>query len=242
VSYARKRPTRQRYRNIRGHRVAMGGFFDDLFGAAPNPIQDAQIQACLDQGNAAAADADAKRQDLAQNWNPNGFYAPADMNNMISLVFAMLQSSESMLEQVSSTDDNIKNAQDEIFGQYAKVQMYQQAIAQAKANNQTVINAPGFKDWVISAMGSASAGITAAVVTSCNEPWWVDAMSAFQSAFDAVWNAAKKLVGVVLKAADTVLTIADNTLDIAKYLPYAAAAVGAYILFVELGRYKRRRA
>lgn len=246
MSYARKtRRLVHRYKNINGHRfktgIGMSGWLDDLFGTVSMPgADDAEIAQCLTDGNAASANFDAKRADLSKNWHPNGFYNPSEMGSLISMVFAMLQSSEAMLENVSVSDGNIKNAQDEIFRKYVDVQMYQKAAAQASQTGQ-VVNAPGFRDWVIGAMGTASDGVTAAVVTSCIAPWWAGALAAFQSAFDAVYSAAKKIVGVVIDAATTVLKVADTSFAILKYVPYAAAAVGIYIVINELRVYKRLR-
>ena len=250
MTYARKNRIVQRYRNVGGHRVAvslatrpMGGWFDDIIsGITGVPNADALLGGdgnaqCLAQGNAAAAQFDAKQDDLNRNWHPNGFYDPTEMGTLISQVFSMLHAAEATLEQVNITNGDIKNAQDEIFRKYAEVQTYQNAAAQAKKTGQP-INAPGFRDWVIKAMGTASAGVTAAVVTSCMEPWWVGALSAFQTAFDAVYNLAKRIVGIVIAAGETVLTVAESTFDVARFVakwgPWAALGLGAYIGIKEL--------
>lgn len=259
MSYARKHRVRTRYANVRGHRVALGDISSDMQAACSDPDYynsitglycraafpdgppqpTSQTQQCIIDSATLTDPLDAKIADLARNWQPTGFYSASDMLTITGAVQTLLSNAESMCEQVvADPAGNVKMAQDELFRHMAQNRTYTVAAGQAGGKP---INAPGLKDFVINAMNSASAALTAAYVVSCQTPWWASALVAFQNAFDAVWNVAKRIVGLVIAAGSAVLTVAEETTSILKYVPYAAAAVGAYILIVELGRYKKRR-
>ena len=255
MSYARKtRRTATRYRNVRGHRAAigvtstpMGSWWDDLFAPVTDSLPDADqqdIDACQAKAATVTTDIDNKVRDLAANWRPSGFYNASDMTKMIGVIQPMIDQARSMIAQSMAEADNdsassqLQNALDELNRHAAQIPNYQAAVAQA---NGLPINAPGFKDFVTRTMNSASEAIEAAVVISCIKPWLASAMDALGSAASAVWAAAKLIVGAVVSVAGGALKAVEETGDLLKYAPYAALAIGAYILIVELKRFKKRR-
>lgn len=233
---------------VRQSRRSMGSWWDDLTGSVAGNITDPQdsadIAACKAQGDAASADIDARQADLIRTWQPSGFYAASDITKMLGTIQPMIDSARSMLTQATADADNdsavsqLKNAMDELDRHTAQIATYQAA---AQSAGGLPINAPGFKDFVVKTLGAASAAIDAAVTLSCLKPWFASAMEAIGRAAVAVWSAAKAIAGVLITAGATTLKVAEETLDILKYAPYAAAAVGAYILINELKRYKKRR-
>lgn len=257
MSYARKSTVVQRYRNVRGHRVAVGmaaprrsmsGWWDDLTGSIGGQVTDPQdsadIAACQAQAASVTADIDNKRLDLAANWRPTGFYSASDMNKMLATLQPMIDQARSMLAQSAADADNssatgqLANALDELNRHTAQIPNYQAAAAQAAS---LPVSAPGFKDFVTKTMGSVSAAIEAAVTLSCLKPWLASVVDALGTAASAVWAAAKAITGAVLSVAGGAIKAVEETGGLLKYAPYAALAVGAFILVTELKRYKTRR-
>jgi hypothetical protein len=79
-------------------------------------------------------------------------------------------------------------------------------------------------------MGAASSAMVTASVIGCITPWWAGALSAFQGAFDIGYGVAKRIVGVVVAAGETVLKVAEDLPELYDILKWGAlAAVGYYV-------------
>lgn len=217
----------------RPRRRGLGDIFDVIENAvAPQPSEIAQ---CVGQANATTSPLDAKIDDLAKNWNPTGFYTPADIRTLIGQTMAMITGAQSVIDQAaqapSASQDSIMRATDDLARAGKASLDYLSAANQADQQGLRTINAVGLKDWVLSAMGAASSAIGTAAAISCITPWWVGALATFQTAFDALYNGAKAIVGAVLAIGETALKVADALPKFSDLIAVGLVLGGAYLLW-----------
>lgn len=194
----------------------------------PDPV----IQQCVGVADATTAPLDAKIDDLAKNWNPTGFYTSSDIRTLVSQVMAMITGAQGVVDQAAqapnASQDSTTRATDDLARAGQRSLDYLTAANQADQQGLRTINAVGFKDWVTSAMGAASSAIGTAAAVSCITPWWVGALATFQTAFDAVWNTAKAVVGAVLAIGETALKVADNLPKYSDLITWGLLAYAGY--------------
>ncbi len=217
------RPGLRRYQR----RPGLGDSLWDLLSGAPS----AEKQ-CIDQANAQAAPFDAKIDDLAKNWKPTGFWTSDDVRTLVSGTMATVRQAQAGLDQtaqgLSASQDSIQRATDDLARAGQRALDYLQAANDADAKGLRTINAPGLKRWVTDTLASCSAAMVTSATIACLQPWWVSALAAFQTAFDAIWNVAKQITGAVLAIGETALKIADDLPNLYDILKYGALAAGAY--------------
>lgn len=223
MTYLARMPPR-RYRR----RPALSGLPFDI---SPDPV----IQECIGKANEVTAPLDAKTLDLATTWQPTGFYTPPEIRQLIGSTMAMIVKAQAVLDQAASSpsasQDSIIRATDDLTNAGKSSLDYLSAANEADQQGLRTINATGLKHWVLTAMGAASSAIGTAAAISCITPWWVDALSAFQAAFDAVWSTAKKIVGAVLAIGETALKVADNLPKVADVITWGVVAGAGYWLW-----------
>lgn len=228
MTYLVKRPS-QRYAR---RRSALSGLLDPITAILNVPSQGAQ---CIDQANAQTAPFDAKIDDLAKNWNPTGFYTTADIRSIVSQAMATVQQGQATINQAAAepnaSQDSVMRATDDLARAGSRSLDYLQAATQADQQGLRVVNAPGLKRWVTDTMASASSAMVTAATIGCITPWWVDALAAFQTAFDAAWTVIGKIAGALLQIGETALVVADNLGTIITALKWGAVAYGALWLW-----------
>jgi len=195
-------------------------------------------QGCLNQANDATASFDAKVNDLAQNWQPTGFYTASDIRSIVGSVMATITQAQALIDRAASepnaSQDSVMRATDDLANAGKRALDYLQAANQADAQGTRSINAAGFKRWVTDSLGAASNAMTTAMVIGCITPWWVGALAAFQSAFDRAWTVAKAVIGTVLQIGEDALTVVDHLQDIYNVVKWGALAFGAYWLWTKV--------
>ncbi len=177
---------------------------------------------------------------LSKSWNPTGYFRPADVQTLLDM-FATeaTQAGAALAAAPMSTSDaqTVKNmAFSDLLTKYKdRSQAYVKAIADAKASGATVINAPALKSWVIASMRAISDAYVTATVLACRQTWierWLDRAYKFMVAIGAV---AARMIGIAISAGEKVVDALDTAGSIAafaiKYAPYAAAGLGAYLLY-----------
>lgn len=231
----KRRPMMRR----RPQRPGMGDWMDDLLNKVTG--QPSGEQQCVDSANQQEAAFDAKVDDLVKNWNPTGFYAPADIRTLVSATMALVTQSQGVLDQVgtSASVDSIIRATDDLTRAGARSLDYLAAATQADQQGITVVNAPGLKKWITNTMGSCGSAVVTANAISCLQPWWVAALAAFQSAFDVTWAAVKGVVGTVAALGAQVLKVAADLPELSTYIEIGAIALGAWWLWNTYGRGRR---
>lgn len=209
----------------------------DLFKKSIVPPWASNVETgCLNQANQSAAvvDTDAKIDDLARNWNPTGYYSPADIYTaMKSVTDAITSARAALIGAVLSTSDaaqQVAQAQAYLNRSTERAAVYTAAIANAKASGISAINAPGLKQWVLESMVNVGQAFTTVAMLQCNSSW----LDTAASVLSAVWGVVKRIAGIVLKVGETVLDAADDVLDLYKVLKWGALGVGAFILVSKL--------
>lgn len=213
-----------------------------VLSPVPMPGDASDEKTCLDKANASpqVSSMDAIVNSLASTWNPTGYYRPADVQAILdafatqaedagaALAAAPLSTSDALDVKAQAFDDVQRIYQDQSKN-------YQAAVNQAKATGATVINAPGLKDWVISSMRTLSDAYVTATVLQCRQSWVESVLDRGYRAMAAIGSVAARILGVVAKVGeagvDALEKAADLTAIIIKYAPYAAAAIGAYMLY-----------
>ncbi len=235
MTYLAKMPARHRRPPVQS-RSSLGDFWGWLTASPIDAVvPDTTVADCVGQANATTAPLDAKIDDLAKNWNPTGFYTPADIRTLISQTMAMITGAQSVLDQAaqapSASQDSIVRATDDLARAGKASLDYLSAANQADQQGLRTVNAVGLKDWVLSAMGAASSAIGTAAAVSCITPWWVGALATFQTAFDALYNGAKAIVGAVLAIGETALKVADALPQFSDLIAVGLVLGGAYLLW-----------
>lgn len=245
MSYIGQRIARRQkvVRRTRPRPPAMGGLLEFL-GAALTPATAigavlarrtvADQTACLAQADQVTAALDAKWYGIAQNWNPTGRFSPSDMNAAVAATIKTLNDAQvAVMFAPQSAEDAgmvISQSLGEINEKLKAAAQYTQAIGQAQATGATVIDSPGFKTWVTSSLVVASGGFATRAILDCNISWLQKA----SDYMDQVWAVVSKIVDVAIKAGETVLDVADDTLDAYKYLKWGALALGAYWILTKV--------
>lgn len=209
---------------------SMGGILD-IFGGG----SDSQ---CLDDANARVAPLDAQIANLNATWQPSGFYSPAQMDTIIGEVYALLRGASETVGKAPAGGEDAQNVRRQAVADVQRWILKGMDFVTAKnaAINQgiAIVDAPGLKRWVISAMMAASSSLVAAYTLECNVPWVISAILAYQGIFNRVAGVVKQIVGVVVSAGDMILHLPDTVSDIYPYLKWgAAAAIGIWV-FMEM--------
>lgn len=198
--------------------------------------------ACLNKANASpqVSGIDAIISNLAKNWNPTGYFRPVEIQSVLDMFADEAAAAGAAVAGAPSSTSDAASAKAQAFEDMLRKykdrsQAYVQAIAQARAKGATVINAPAFKSFVLSAMQSISDAYVTATVLSCRQTWiekWLDRAYRGMAAIGAV---AFRLLGVAYKVGEGVVDAIDTAGSLAakiiKYAPYAAAGIGAYLLY-----------
>ena len=174
---------------------------------------------------------------LNLNWHPTGFYKSEDIENVLAMFEVEAANVGNALKtaplSTSSSETDKKLAFNELILRYLDPsKVYAKAAATAKASGG-VVNAPGFKRWVLASMQSIANGYVTATVLHCRQTWiekWLDrAYKVIVAIGEVVW----RIVGVVIKVGEAVVDAAVATAGIAakiiKYAPYVGAAIVAYV-------------
>jgi len=246
MSYLRSRSRRYALRRPLGDDTTGGcTFYPETGWDCPDTTTPSTTGACIDQANAATAPFDAKVNDLAQNWNPTGFYTASDIRSIVGSVMVSIGQAQALVDQAAkepnASQDSVMRATDDLSNAGKKSLDYLQAANQADAQSMRAINALGLKRWVTDSLGAASNAMATAMVIGCITPWWVGALAAFQSAFDKAWTVVKAVAGTVLQIGEDALTVVDHLQDIYNVLKWGALAFGAYWLWTNVVEPEIRR-
>lgn len=206
---------------------------------------DQQVLACLNKANASAevTTIDNTVYSLAKNWHPTGYFRPAEVQQMLTLLRDAAADAGNALKSVGTGMLDIEQTrslkrqafEDMLRAVVDRSKAYEKSIADARSANLNVINAPAFKDFVIKAMRSISDAYVTASVIDCIAGGLLRLLNRGYKMMVGIGAFAAKMVGVVLKvgeaAIDAVDTAGSIIAKIIKYAPYAAAGIGAYLLY-----------
>lgn len=230
---------RATYRRYARRRPSMGDWLDDILAdisRATGTSSPSGEQQCIDRANAAIAPLDAKIDDLVRNWNPTGFYTPADMRQVMQATMQTVQQAQAAVDlaaqEPNASQDSVIRATNDLARAGARSLDYLDAARRVEDQGLAAVNAPGLKRWVTDTLAAASSAMVTASVIGCITPWWVDAMAAYQAAFDRAWSLIKRVVGAVLAIGETALKIADDLPALYDLLKWGLLIGAGYLLFV----------
>jgi hypothetical protein len=234
MSYVQK-PRRVRTRS--GRVVNLGNIFDDLSRLANS----GQETNCINQANNSSTvkSVDAQIAQLLSTWKPTGYYKATEVQQLLDVIATEAQAAGVALKNAprstSDAEDQIAQAFDDLMRKWqSPAQNYQNAVYAAQKSGQA-IDAPGLKDWVISSMRAISDAYVVVTVMECMQSWVEKWLSRAYSAMVAIGSVAYRVVGVAIAAGQAVVKAVETGVGIlglvAKYGPYAALGVGAWVLF-----------
>lgn len=204
-------------------------FADSLFSS---PITDWLLDrgysetACLNKANASGAVTalDAKANQLAREWNPTGYFTPADIRHITGLLISASGSARAAVavSPLSTSDaDSMKRQANAYLDRNVKrAQAYVDAAAKAEASG-AIVDAPAFKTFVTNSLVNISQAYTTAAMLSCAESWAQHALSIANDVIDT----CKAAVGVVASGVENIVKVVTTP-----WLRYVTIGAGVILL------------
>lgn len=189
---------------------------------------------CTRKGEAASADIERQRDDLAATWRPTGFYRVGDLTRMRDQVLqALLAASASVDKAVAAgvTPDirnNLRMAQGALQSKMADALPFTTAIHQANAKGIQVIDAPAFKRWVIESLTKISVATAYVAYQACLKPAVVAALHAVVRACQSLIALGKSIVSATLAVGEQILKVPDHLDTLWTVTKWGALAVAAF--------------
>ncbi len=180
---------------------------------------------------------DAQRADLARTWGPtDGNYDTQQMVAMVNATHKLLGDTSNAITSCIAggvpTDARnvLLNFQSLLQRRFTESMVFVDAINHARANNIRVINAPGFKHWVLISMAYASSSAAAMRYYACIRPAFLGVLKSLVNVMDFVYRVGKGLVKIAVAAGEAVLALPDTVSTVVRYTMFAGLAVAAYYL------------
>jgi hypothetical protein len=234
MSYVQKP---RRVRTQAGRVVYLGNIFDQISAVASSGRETTCLNQANESSNVKAADAQIAQ--LLASWKPTGYYKAAEVQQLLDVLESEAQAAGTALKNAprstSDATDQIAQAFDDLISKWqVQAKNYQAAVYAAQKSGQA-IDAPGLKDWVIRSMRAISDAYVVVTVMECMQSWAEKWLSKAYSAMVAIGAVAYRVVGIAIAAGQAVIKATETGIGIlaavAKYGPYAALGLGAYVLF-----------
>lgn len=152
---------------------------------------------------------DAQIASMKTDWNPSGFYTSDQIREIVTQVAKTYGQAFDALQAAPSTSSDgdalVKSALNDMTN--TSLNEFTAAANDADAKGVRVIDAAGLKPAAIKMMQAARSGMYAAAIQQCSLPAYVAMIADFQSVFDAVANAVKAVVGVVLAVGEALIKV-----------------------------------
>lgn len=219
-----------------GPRGSLGGILDDARKAiSADATQVALSKACDPVGQAAQAPYDAQLAQVMATWKSrDDFYYVQDMQDVISAAYAVITQSQNLLDNFKEAGIFSSTPQNALFDAGRAGQDYVDALNKAKLANASVVDAPGFRGWVVDVWSAAGEVAYLIGYARCVKPTIVSVVQAvvgtYMAALDAFVAVVKKVAIVAYRAGALVYHAATGALDLMawllKYGPIVAAGFG----------------
>lgn len=171
------------------------------------------VAACVAQSNQTTQPIDDQVYDLAQNWQPSGYYEPEMIRQGVAAVQAVLSQAFDILNQAQLACQKAPGCEfptwSDRYGALLNVtnqsKDYLATCDQAETSAAAVLKtpyivAPDFKKWTLDALGAASNAIGDSVVVACVMPWWASAIVGLMNAVGAAATVLRNIAGVAADA------------------------------------------
>ncbi len=249
----------KRYGKTARRPPALGGFFDDFSNAMltisiPNyqgtkqylmmvrdDAANADTLKCITDANAAPKikQVDDYVDMIAKTWNPTGFYTPKEIGSAAGTVVGNLIATLAFV-QASPNPYEVPSRDSDVAIQVGELQQWidkGQPFLLAAQSGTNVVNAPGFKRWVIASLQQMSAAMVVRSVLECS----LDIIDTLSSMVDAVWSAIKFIGNLIVKAGETITEIPDFLSTVTKVVKWGAIIGGGAWLALKLREAARGR-
>ncbi len=214
-----------------------------LGGAWFSSETDEEIE-CLNRANNSTQvrQIDSIITDLGRNWKPTGFYAPADMQKLLTMIATESEAAAATLKAAPFSTGDAVDAKNRAFNDLLdtyKNESYPAAVAKARQTGAEAISAPGFKDYVIKAMRSISNTYVTAAVLQCRETWLESILDKSYRAIAAIGAVAAAMIGAIVDLTKGVIKASGDLARLlallVKWAPWVAVG-GAGIFAVSVVR------
>lgn len=222
------------------------------------PMGDSTADACSVSAHAQEDQFQASLNQMMAAWgNTTGIYDLADAQSVIQTTYTFIVKGQQMLDAHRATygdtgpdfvQQALQQAQDGLITDAATGIEFSAAIGKAMDAGATVVNAPGLKQWVASAMIDAGRAAFAASYVTCTEPTGAATIIAVlrtlitfgNDILSAIKKALSIAANIVVTSADIVYKTTVGTIDfigaVVKYLPWIAGGVGALYVWKTYGK------
>lgn len=219
------------------------GFFslDSLLD--PAGISAMTDDACATAANADLSSSDADIVDVTNNWQTTGFYTPDQLGSICDFAAQVAGraidalGAAIMQMQFERHRAMLNAAQDDLQGPSNDLTKFVNAVAEARREGANVIEAQGFKRFIIDMLKAARGAKFATEVVACARPDFLfSVLQALESAKNALINAVLAVVAVVKKVGDLVLKVPDllsSFFSFLKVFPWVVLAFGSYYVAVK---------
>ncbi len=244
MSYQSRRPSRMMVpRASLGSLVDEGAdAFFDLFSRDEECEQeDPQVTAIVKQ-------AQAQIDDLANNWNPTGFYTPNQLAQAIAFTLQLTNTTRAAIIEATSNlqlprhIDMLIAAQNEMDKSIGvgglgtdPLGPFDAAVQQARAQGADAVHAEGFKRTVLNVMRATRDAAKTVAVVGCARPWIVSVMQSVSSAFVTLYNFLRAVGGVIKDVVKKVAEVPDMIGTVFTVLKWTVLLGGSYFVGVKTG-------
>jgi hypothetical protein len=190
-----------------------------------------QEQKCRAAAKQASQGLDATVADMAKNWKPVGFYTPADFEKMLNSTFAVLKAAGDALDAMNPPSETSRSLRGSITYRYGEALPFVQALNQVKAQGVQVVDAPGFKRWVIKAMNEAALAHEHLAYMACRASWIVTYGTTLLVVCMAAAEVARKIAKVAVQVGQVILKIPDDIGTMYKYATWGVVIGGGLVLW-----------
>lgn len=239
MSYVKAPPRRYRARTGKVFYSGMGDtscpdWMPSIFCAASQSSGTACVAKANETPQVKAIDAEVLR--LAGQWKPTGYVTPAELKSLLDVLASEAEAAGAAVASAPAYVEDAKalarQAISELQRKYQGPALsYQNAYNEAVRTGARAIDAPGVKDWVIASMQAISMAYVTAYALSCIRGTIVSILGTAYSAAVRIGAVAWRVVGVVVKAGESIIKAAETTATMLKYLPYAAIGIAAYLFY-----------
>lgn len=205
------------------------------------------VIACITQANQAMSGMESDVLAMAKSWNPTGFYSPTDiavtMTNVMGVVQQALVAVSLAPDSTDTAATDKKQAIDDLQRKINEAGAYTSAQAQAQAK-EGVVDAPGFKTWVVSTMAAALSARVTAIVLDCMQSRAEKAIAVFKAAWSKAVAVIKAVVGIAVDVAkglgNLIVKVPDTVSQLVTFAKWGVILGGAAWIIVKLKNERER--
>lgn len=211
------------------------GWFEDSIGGGDYGFPKSMTASCPATKSGPLL---AQIDDLERTWKPTGYYTWREMADLTASIAALSGKASSLAIKTfeGGESDALRKAAAEYSSVSGLVLYYVDAWKKAQVAN-TLVNAPGFKDWAIKDLRAAHKLMRIAEIQACNRPWWADYAVGYVQASYGVIGVAKSIGSAVVSAGEAVIDASKAVVGFWPVIKWVGLGVG--LLFASVYAYNK---